>query len=164
MVSRGDYAPPRQRKSRKLSTVGHTLAAYHRLPEGWTTTPGPMATDVYMCDKFLAQPDIRAVTVPRTTLLYFKRGDNPGWPVDQRRDELRRWHSRTFSMEGYTRCLEELTVVTPLPPPSLPSWIETRRDAPILRHLIQSVRWLERRGGRGWAIAAWLRKRVRAGR
>jgi hypothetical protein len=163
-VNRGDYAPPRERTVGKFSSAGHTLAAYHRLPEGWTLTPDSIATDRFMWQKFLSHPDVRAVTVPRTTLLYFKRGDNPGWPVDQRRDELRLWHPRTFSMEGYSRCLEELTVVTPEPLPPLPSWIETRRDAPFLRHLIQSVRWLERRGGRSWAIAAWLRKRVRAGR
>lgn len=160
VVSRGDYAPPRQRESKKLSTVGHTLAAYHRLPEGWTTTPGTLATDRYMCGKFLLQPDIRAVTVPRTTVLYFKRGGYPGWPVDQRRDELRLWHPRTFGPEGYAQCVDELTLVTEKS--SVPKWIDDRRDAPILRHLMQSVRWMERRGGRSSAIAAGLRRLVRA--
>lgn len=164
VVSRGDYASPRQRESRKLSTVGHTLAAYHRLPEGWTTTPGSMATDVYMCGKFLSQPDIRAVTVPRTTLLYFKRGGHPGWPVDQRRDELRRWHPRTLGPEGYAQCLEELVVVAEPSLSAVHTWIDDRRNASLVRHLIQLVRWLERRGGRASAIAAGVRRLVRAGR
>lgn len=163
-VSRGDYSPPRQRESRKLSTVGHTLAAYHRLPEGWTTTPGKLATDVYMCGKFLSQPDVRAVTVPRATVLYFKRGGHPGWPVEQRRDELRRWHPRTLGPEGYAQCLEEVVLVSGTSPPAVPTWIDDRRNAPIVRHLIQLVRWLERRGGRASAIAAGVRRLVRAGR
>lgn len=89
-----------------LSNVGHTLDAYRRLREGWTETPKSDATDRYMWQKFLRDPSVRATTVPRPTVLYFPRDAHPGWPVPQRRDELRRWAPKTMTREGYLACLE----------------------------------------------------------
>lgn len=44
-----------------LTFAGHTLAAYHRLPQGWVTTPPEFPwTDLYMWRQFLREPWCRA--------------------------------------------------------------------------------------------------------
>jgi GalNAc5-diNAcBac-PP-undecaprenol beta-1,3-glucosyltransferase len=47
-----------------LTFAGHTLAAYHRLPHGWITTPPDFPwTDLYMWRQFLSQSWCRARSV-----------------------------------------------------------------------------------------------------
>lgn len=92
-----------------LSAAAHTLEAYKALPEGWATTPGRLVTDTHMGKKWMRDAHQRVMTVAKPTLLYFHRGDHPGWPVEQRRDELARWHPKTTSLEGYVECLEAYT-------------------------------------------------------
>ena len=75
----------------KLSSVGHTLAAYRRLPEGWRTTPAGVATDGYMWRQFIEHGGITMYNDPYPTYLYFKRGDHPGMPSAERAAELRRY-------------------------------------------------------------------------
>jgi len=77
-----------------LSCTAHRLDAYRRLPHGWRTTPRHWFTDQYMWHQFLAQPWCRVAASPRATILYFKRGDHPGWPVGRRLAELERWSER----------------------------------------------------------------------
>lgn len=85
-------APAQARRGgHQLSSVGHTLAAYHELPEGWRTTPEGQFTDQYMWQQFLAQPNLKVYHAPHPCFLYFKRGDFPGWPVSKREPELRQW-------------------------------------------------------------------------
>jgi glycosyltransferase involved in cell wall biosynthesis len=75
----------------KLSAVGHTLAAYRNLPDGWRTTPQDQFTDRYMWRQFIAQPGIRILYLHRPTFLYFKRGHYPGLSTLERAKELERW-------------------------------------------------------------------------
>jgi glycosyltransferase involved in cell wall biosynthesis len=89
-----------------LSSSAHTLAAYKALAEGWAATPGRIVTDTNMARKWMRDPRTRVTTILRPTLLYFHRGEHPGWPVPQRRDELARWHPKTRDREGYVECLE----------------------------------------------------------
>ena len=77
-----------------LSFVGHTLDVYRRLPHGWRTTPLGVATDRFMWLQFLAQAECRVATSEEPTVLYFKRGDHPGWSVERRRAELLEWTER----------------------------------------------------------------------
>ena len=77
-----------------LSFVGHRLSMYKKLPFGWRTTPRVHFTDGYMWAQFLAQPDCRAASSYEPTILYFPRGQHPGWPVEQRLNELKRWHQK----------------------------------------------------------------------
>lgn len=77
-----------------LSFAGHTLSMYRRLPFGWRTTPEDEPTDRYMWRQFLAERDCRTATSTEPTILYFKRGDHPGWPVEQRLRELEIWSPR----------------------------------------------------------------------
>ena len=75
----------------KLTSIGHTLCSYRRLPHGWRTTPEDQATDRYMWRQFLAQPDIRMLNHPVPTFLYFKRGRHPGMSTPERKVELMKW-------------------------------------------------------------------------
>jgi hypothetical protein len=77
-----------------LSFAAHTLAMYRRLPHGWRTTPEGMLTDYYMWRQFLNVPGCRAVSDETPTILYFKRGHHPGWPVARRLAELEAWNER----------------------------------------------------------------------
>jgi GalNAc5-diNAcBac-PP-undecaprenol beta-1,3-glucosyltransferase len=77
-----------------FSCTGHRLDAYRRLPHGWRTTPPHWFTDQYMWRQFLADPAVRVAAGARATIVYLKRGDHPGWPVERRRAELERWSER----------------------------------------------------------------------
>ena len=72
-----------------LSFAGHTLDMYRRLPHGWRATPPGVPTDRYMWEQFLEHPNCRAAVSFEPTVLYFKRGDHPGWPVARRADRQR---------------------------------------------------------------------------
>ena len=82
-----------------LSTVGHTLEAYRRLPWGWRTTPKDRKTDHYMWHQFLREGAVSACSGRKATVLYFNRGDHPGWPSQQRAAELALWRQRLSSVE-----------------------------------------------------------------
>ncbi len=77
-----------------LSTVTHRLSAYRSLPFGWRTTPKLGYTDHHMWVQFLEQPECRTVSSFEPTILYFPRGEHPGWPVEMRLRELERWHEK----------------------------------------------------------------------
>ena len=90
-----------------LSCTGHTLEAYHRLPEGWTQTPTSYISDCYMWRKFSTHPDITTRTVAIPTLLYFHRGRFPGISLEERVKELKPWKERVMNDPGlYTEMLE----------------------------------------------------------
>ena len=73
----------------KLSSVGHTMDMYRRLPHGWRTTPKGKLTDRYMWRQFLQHPECRAKAIFEPTILYMKRGGHPGWSVKKRLAELK---------------------------------------------------------------------------
>jgi glycosyl transferase family 2 len=74
-----------------LSAVGHTLAAYRKLPYGWRTTPKPIPTDLYMWQQFLGQPGIRLASGSRPSVVNFPSPGRREWTPAQRLDELERW-------------------------------------------------------------------------
>jgi len=86
-----------------LSTVGHTLEAYRRLPWGWRTTPKDRKTDHYMWHQFLREGGASACSGRTATVLYFNRGDHPGWPSAQRAAELARWRLMLANVEAQER-------------------------------------------------------------
>ena len=116
-----DLSKPRHRKAMQprmrrfnalmapgLSCTGHTLDAYHRLPEGWTQTPTSYISDCYMWRKFSTNPKITTRTVAVPTLLYFHRGRFPGISLEQRLEELKPWTERVLNDPGlYTEMLEQ---------------------------------------------------------
>jgi hypothetical protein len=74
-----------------LSTAGHTLAMYRRLPHGWRTTPDGIPTDLYMWQQFLADPGCRALSGTRPTALGFPSPPRRDWSMEQRLAEMDRW-------------------------------------------------------------------------
>lgn len=74
-----------------LSTVGHSLAFYKELPFGWRTTPSYMATDVYMWHQFLCHDNFKLISTIDFTVMYFRRGNHPGWPAVKRAKELKQY-------------------------------------------------------------------------
>ena len=82
-----------------LSFVGHTLAAYRRLPWGWRTTPPGIPTDRHMWEQFLAEPWVSVASTPVPTVLWFKRGDHPGLSTERRLALLEDWSER-LSLSG----------------------------------------------------------------
>ncbi|WCO68669.1 glycosyltransferase family A protein [Iamia majanohamensis] len=74
-----------------LSMGGHTMDLYRRLPHGWRTTPPGRGTDRYMWSQILAEPSCRVGWSPQPTVLYFKRGDHPGWSTARRTALLEHW-------------------------------------------------------------------------
>lgn len=78
-----------------LSCIAHTLESYRRLPVGWDTTPLGIATDIHMARKLVADPECRAVSGTRPTLLRFPSPKRRRWTLEQRADELEMWLLRS---------------------------------------------------------------------
>jgi glycosyltransferase involved in cell wall biosynthesis len=74
-----------------LTAMGHTLALYNALPQGWATTPAQYPTDVYMARKLVGHPVCRPAMSWIPTFLYLKRGDHPGLSTTERYRELYYW-------------------------------------------------------------------------
>jgi hypothetical protein len=74
-----------------LSSGGHTLDAYRRLPLGWSTTPARLTgTTTYMWQKLLVSGcGVWSGTQP--TVLVFPSSERAGWPIERRVRELEPW-------------------------------------------------------------------------
>ncbi len=86
-----------------FSQVGHTLEFYKQLPEGWRTTPSKYATDMYMWWQFIDHPELNFISTFNFSILYFKRGNYPGWPPEKRANELEKYFPLLDSHESLKR-------------------------------------------------------------
>jgi GalNAc5-diNAcBac-PP-undecaprenol beta-1,3-glucosyltransferase len=77
-----------------LSCGAHTLDAYRRLPEGWSTTPPGIYTDLFMWQKLLRQPRCRVQSGTLPTLLLFPSRGRRDSTINERVEELARWASK----------------------------------------------------------------------
>lgn len=77
-----------------LSTGGHTLDAYRRLPVGWAAAP-PRVSDTagFMWQK-LIKSGCGMVSDSRPTVLVFPSPDRVGWPIERRVQEMADWRSK----------------------------------------------------------------------
>lgn len=76
-----------------LSGLSHSLELYKSLPFGWRTTPPGYYTDQFMeLQLYLAKNCKPYFSIDPPSLLYFKRGHHPGWPVEKRVELLKYWH------------------------------------------------------------------------
>jgi glycosyltransferase involved in cell wall biosynthesis len=91
-----------------LSTWGHTLGFYRKLPRGWERPSAGWASDQYMLAQFLAHPACKVATTMVPTVLQFQK-----W-----------WHGKT----GWT-LLRELQDAMPLWRRELPVWLEKFKEA-----------------------------------
>lgn len=83
---RANYVP--------LSSAGHTLPFYRRLPEGWSPAPASSPTDLFMWRKIMSAPDLRAASTTRPTVLHFPSSHRRGWSSEARVRELEPWAAR----------------------------------------------------------------------
>lgn len=96
----GSQVEARSRLVGNLSCVAHSREMYDRLAFGWRTTPIGKATDIHMWEQFIAHPACRTFSSPRPTVMYFKRGDHPGDPVEERAKELAFWSEIISTHQG----------------------------------------------------------------
>ena len=76
-----------------LSCISHSLELYNKLPYGWRTTPPGYYTDEYMELQIFSDPNCKPhFSIKPSSILYFKRGDHPGWPVEKRVELLKSWY------------------------------------------------------------------------
>jgi GalNAc5-diNAcBac-PP-undecaprenol beta-1,3-glucosyltransferase len=71
-----------------LTSAGHTLAAYRRLPHGWRTSPQGTPTDLHMWQQWLREPWVRCASSPIPTALHFPSVDRRGATAEERLEEL----------------------------------------------------------------------------
>jgi GalNAc5-diNAcBac-PP-undecaprenol beta-1,3-glucosyltransferase len=83
-----------------LSSGGHTLDAYRRLPYGWRTTPEGIHTDTFMWQQFLDQPWCKCASTARPTVLRFAAQAWDTQPREKRLDALDRWLRRVSKPGG----------------------------------------------------------------
>jgi glycosyltransferase involved in cell wall biosynthesis len=96
----GSQIAVNNRQVGSLSCVGHTREMYDRLEFGWRTTPIGQFTDVYMWKQFIAHPECNLYSAVNPTILYFKRGDYPGDPIEERAKELAFWSKAISTQQG----------------------------------------------------------------
>ena len=83
-----------------LTFAGHTLEAYHRLPEGWRTTPADFPwTDLYMWRQFLAEPWCRARSAMIPTGINTWTHLRPHLSDRERADDLAYWRTQAATPE-----------------------------------------------------------------
>lgn len=80
--------------------AGHTMAAYHRLPHGWRTTPPEFPwTDLYMWRQFLSEPWCRARSVMVPTGINTWTHQRPHLSDRERADDLAYWRAQAAKPE-----------------------------------------------------------------
>jgi hypothetical protein len=74
-----------------LSCAAHTHDLYRRLPVGWTPAPSSIATDIFMWQKVMRLPELRARSTTRPTVVHFPSSARRGWTPEARAAELEPW-------------------------------------------------------------------------
>lgn len=95
-----------------LSCVSHSLEFYHSLPHGWRTTPPGYFTDQLMeLQLYSANNSKMYFSIDPPSILYFKRGMHPGWPVEKRVELLVYWNK--LILDGtYKKKIERLIFIS----------------------------------------------------
>lgn len=74
-----------------LTGVTHSIEVYNKLPTGWSPAPIDMPTDLFMWQKILNVPGIKAHTITEFTFLKFPSPSRKDWTIEQREEELFNW-------------------------------------------------------------------------
>jgi glycosyltransferase involved in cell wall biosynthesis len=86
----------------------HTLGAYRRLPNGWTTTPDDCPwTDLHMWRKFLAEPWCRARSIMVPTALCTHTHLRPHLTDQERAEDMKSW-AQTMAAPDFRESLWRL--------------------------------------------------------
>jgi GalNAc5-diNAcBac-PP-undecaprenol beta-1,3-glucosyltransferase len=78
----------------RLSSGGHTLAAYRRLPHGWRTTPDGITIGKYFWPQFFADANTVCRSARHVTVLHFGSSQRHAMTTAQRCTELATWWRR----------------------------------------------------------------------
>ena len=90
-----------------LSSGGHTMAAYRRLPHGWRPAPRSIASDSYFWLQFLEQTWCRYVSYKWPSVLHFSSLQRADWATERRGAELERWLAKLGDLSARERILRE---------------------------------------------------------
>lgn len=123
--------------SAPLSTVGHTMESYRRLPDGWCVTPPDRATDSYMWDQFYDQPWVEVAWSPVPTAVWLWRKLPQERTVDARRAAMDVWDDALAPPSGDAHLRQDIYHR------ALDEWIELDLRASRLS------KWLQHRAGLG---------------
>lgn len=133
-----------------LSVGAYRLAAYRRLPVGWSPAPPGLWTDLHMWRKFLARSDMVFATRMTAAALSFLAPLRQAMSLDDRAAENRRWAERL-------RDAHERARIVDLAWCSLVDQVLdlTRAHELEMQHLTRSTSW------RVTAPLRWLSTRAR---
>jgi glycosyltransferase involved in cell wall biosynthesis len=95
-----------------LTSGGHRLAAYRRLPRGWHPAPLGINTDLYFWLQFLDQSDCRYSSLKWPTTCHFSSVLRKSWKGAERVAELAAWWPRLLNAEQ--RCQIVMEVLLPI--------------------------------------------------
>ena len=95
-----------------FSCFAHALDAYHRLPEGWATTPDNHWTDLHMFRKFFANDSLRGASGLAPTAATFPTPPRKDWSSEQRLAELDAWWQRLDSDGGRATFTQDVLQAT----------------------------------------------------
>ncbi len=91
-----------------FSNGAHRREAYFRLPEGWSTTPDGLPTDVFMWHKFKRAQWCRTKFLRFPVTLHFDEAERCGWTQEQRAAEVERWSAIIAAHDGMMRIMRGL--------------------------------------------------------
>ena len=115
-IGLGDFAMPGHRgellNGRNfvgLSTAGHTMEWYRRLPYGWRTTPTDIPTDWYMWHQILSVEPCRAVSGSNPSVIGLAQHLRKNWSFERRQKELLYWEEFSRDPDGAMK-LSQITL------------------------------------------------------
>jgi hypothetical protein len=68
------------------------MELYRRLPGGWQPTPEGIYTDLYLWQRLLGLPNVRAASGTKPTVVHLASSGRRGWTVEERVAEMARWN------------------------------------------------------------------------
>jgi hypothetical protein len=116
-----------------LSSAGHTLEAYRRLPHGWRPAPQDQYSDAWMWRQFAEQLGMKFVCTTAPTVLHLPSSVRPDWTAEERLSELASASEMLADPERRLALLTELYQAE-----------------------LDRLTWLETRG---WELEAWVEDR-----
>jgi succinoglycan biosynthesis protein ExoW len=89
-----------------LTFAGYRLAAYHRLPDGWTPAPPELWSDLHMWRKFLRVEGLTFASRAAVTALQFAKRDWSGLPVERQQEAHRLYSERIRDLAARSAIVE----------------------------------------------------------
>jgi hypothetical protein len=130
---------PEKRMVGSLSCIAHSRALYMDLEYGWRTTPVDKFTDNYMWEQVLNSPYCNPYSLSLPGIMYFKRGDFPGEPVNTRVIELAYWANKIVQSDDVEEIMQQALAGLLAERLSLKYLRDTRRLKRMLKYLRDTI-------------------------